>query len=361
MRGLGSVRRLMIAAVAAVCLALVIRSPLPLLYLNRGSLLLARAALSEGRAVPPTSDAIAFWFQASLERDAADWRPYAGLARLADLDGHRSTSIEYWRETVDRSPYRRLQAFWLGSTLEKSGNHSQALSAWREAQAQRAFTLQGDAWRRTAGATGAESALRSYELALEIDPHWEPAARGLQEVLPSVIDHYWRRGDYGSAIPLLEKKAALSPAPTDFVRLGDYNQEAGLHQRASYWYEEGLQLFPRDAALTQRLGQHLLLQGELVQAENHLRRAISLDPSNPQAYRLLGQLLLQWENWEEAQDPWRKLALLKPDDVWARVRLGDISARLGRVAQARAYYRQALSLSPGLPHALEQLEELEAD
>jgi tetratricopeptide (TPR) repeat protein len=351
----------LIAAVACVCLALVVRSSVPILYLNQGSLLLARAALSEEEVVSPSSDAIASWFQASLRLDGADWRPYAGLSRLADVDGYESRSVEYWREALGRSPHCRLCAFWLGNALERSGSHSQAVRAWRKAQAQRAFTLQADMWRRTAGATGAEGALQSYEQALEIDPLWVPAEERLKEVLPKVIAHHWGHLDYDRAIPLLERKAALSPAPSDFVRLGDYSEASGREDQASEWYRQGLQLYPRDAALNRRLGELLLRHGELGPAETYLRRATSLEPVDTYAYRLLGQLLLQQENWVGAQDPWHKLALLKPDDVWAQVRLGDISARLGRLEQARAYYRQALRLSPRLRYARQQLEDLESN
>jgi tetratricopeptide (TPR) repeat protein len=257
----------------------------PILHLNQGSLLLARAALSEEGVVSPSSDAIASRFQASLRRDGADWRPYVGLARLADVDGYESRSLEYWRQALDRSPRGRLYAFWLGNALERSGSHSEAVRAWREAQAQRAFTLQGDMWRRTVGATEAEAALWSYEQALEVDPLWGPAEEGLKEVLPKVIVRYWSRGEYGSAIPLLERKAALSPAPTDFVRLGDYSEGSGREDQACQWYRQGLQLYPRDSALNRRLGELLLRQGELRPAEIYLRRAISLEPTQVDTYR----------------------------------------------------------------------------
>lgn len=82
-------------------------------------------------------------------------------------------------------------------------------------------------------------------------------------------------------------------------------------------------------------------------APDYLREVASLDPSDPDAWRDLGDALVDQGRVDEASDAFRKVVELRPDDAGVLVDLGHTAFARGRLDDAVTYFRQAMELDPG--------------
>lgn len=86
--------------------------------------------------------------------------------------------------------------------------------------------------------------------------------------------------------------------------------------------------------------------GEFAQAEQACRRAITLRPEEPALHHNLGIALLNQMKTAEAVPSLEQSIRLNPRHVQAHVDLGNALQQLGRHAEAVSHYEQALSMQP---------------
>lgn len=91
--------------------------------------------------------------------------------------------------------------------------------------------------------------------------------------------------------------------------------------------------------------------GRLPTAEQGYRRALGLDPDNPDALHLLGLAAHQAGRHREAIGLIAQALQQRPDEAAYFCNLGEAHRALGELAQALACQRQALVLDPGLAEA----------
>jgi len=104
------------------------------------------------------------------------------------------------------------------------------------------------------------------------------------------------------------------------------------------------------ALLRARLGEDKL-------AEEHFRRAISLDPQNPEAHNNFGVFLCGRDRFPEAQKEF-EAALANPlyrTPALALENAGLCAQRAGNTEQAEDYFRKALGYNARLPKSLLQM------
>ena len=87
-----------------------------------------------------------------------------------------------------------------------------------------------------------------------------------------------------------------------------------------------------------------------------LRRAIELDPSDPDAHYDLGIELLQANQLEAAAAEFQTTVKLTPDSAQAHSNLGIALASMGRVDDAIAHFREAIRIDPAFPEARKNLD-----
>lgn len=107
-----------------------------------------------------------------------------------------------------------------------------------------------------------------------------------------------------------------------------------------------LRLVPQDAAIHQRLGLVLLVQGRFSEALNEVRTAAELDPLVPAAGSSIGMVYFMERRYAEALAEWRKLAALHPDAVALRGLVGMALEAQGNYAGAEKEYDASASLDP---------------
>ena len=106
----------------------------------------------------------------------------------------------------------------------------------------------------------------------------------------------------------------------------------------------------------------MLLQnkGDLDGAEAEYLKAIEIDPQHTGALCNLGFLLRTERNQQaEAEQLFRRMIQLEPDDPNAHNNLGETLKAQGDAAGAKKAYERALSIAPHDEFALKALDELE--
>jgi predicted TPR repeat methyltransferase len=129
--------------------------------------------------------------------------------------------------------------------------------------------------------------------------------------------------------------------------LGTALRETGRTNDAVASYRRALQLDPSSAGeVFNDLGLTFARQGNVAEAEAHLRQAASVKPNDPKPRRNLGQLLLRTGRFSEAAEALAALVRLAPNSADAHHDLGTALAQAGRLEEAIAHFRRAVALRP---------------
>ena len=154
------------------------------------------------------------------------------------------------------------------------------------------------------------------------------------------------------------KLAAGGMDPKDFAPLYRALDEAHAMALARRWpdaaarYVALIASFPRSSMLEQELGIVLLAGGRPQDAEPHLQRAVSLEPTNVHAWLGLANVSLARSDAAQAEKRLLAVVALDPDDVEANFDLGLLYFQtLKQPAKARPYWERFLKLQPNDPEA----------
>ena len=140
------------------------------------------------------------------------------------------------------------------------------------------------------------------------------------------------------------------------IRRGDQHLAAGKWEEATIAYRQALKETPFDAALQEKFnlareraaaqyeerGRNALKEHHIDLAVEHFKRALSIEPSNPEHQAALAQAL----RLKEAREHFRE---------------ADRLAQLGRVDEAMEGYARSAELDPSFPEPLEGISKLTED
>jgi Tfp pilus assembly protein PilF len=138
-------------------------------------------------------------------------------------------------------------------------------------------------------------------------------------------------------------------------RLAVLYDRVGDAGRAVPEYARALKEHPRDADLLNDLGYHHYNLGRWDEAEKYLRQAVALNPKLDCAWTNLGMTLVQEGHCKEGVEAFRHC--VSPAD--AECNLAFLLTTQGKTDDARAAYREALRLQPGLQSAQAALAKLD--
>ena len=207
------------------------------------------------------------------------------------------------------------------------------------------------------------------------EERWEQLAARPEPLLPA---GWFHRGvaladlnDCPRAIPALERglepgaetaaywleRCYASEAERATARLRGLGDQAVFHrvqgdylvrvkqdaQAAIGEYLKACQLQPRNPVLSERLAQAYMSLGEMPQAKQAAREALSLDPRRPAALKLLASIAMNERDYSTALDSLHKMLALRPSDAWARVQLGIAYAQTEQPQRALDYLQTALA------------------
>ena len=119
-----------------------------------------------------------------------------------------------------------------------------------------------------------------------------------------------------------------------------------------------LRLDPENVKAHTELAVTRLAQGQIEEAQRHLRSAIRIDRSDDQPHYYLGLIFRQQRKLDEARSEFETALRLNPDNAKAHGNLGVIFAEQGNAELAEAHLRDALRINPDDALARECLNEL---
>jgi len=128
-------------------------------------------------------------------------------------------------------------------------------------------------------------------------------------------------------------------AAREFIKARDYE---GVERQC----RKALELNPDNPDAHCNLGLALFHRGELDEAEGHWLQTIRLDPNKVEAYYNLGQAMLCRRKTDDAAVYFSKVVNLKPDHVKAQGNLGGLLLGEGRLDEAIACLSEAIRLDP---------------
>jgi tetratricopeptide (TPR) repeat protein len=265
----------------------------------------------------------------------------AGRA-LASL-GEWSLAAEAFRQaTIQRPDYAEAWAFWGEALQHPEGQNASSLTGQPgQSQSQECNCCEQNA------STGNDP-LAVLHKALDIDP--ESLAAN------TFLALYWQRqNDYPLALAYLEKAVVLDPNnPALSAQMGEVKAISGDLPAALQAYRRASELAVGQIAYLKLLI-NFTLQYRYQVEETGLptaRRALQLNPDDPECFDLMGQVLFQLEDINSAEVFFRRAIDLDPNAAWALLHLGQLYLKRGSTAEAREILSRALTAAPpGTPIA----------
>jgi len=230
--------------------------------------------------------------------------PHNNLALIYAEKKEYDKAAEELRKVLSLNPNEPAANFHMGRVLQEQGNVEEALSYFRKV-----MTISPE------------------------DPHVYNAIGELfvsRNMLDDAIETY---------------RAGLKPNPGDGYLhrgLGMALLEQGRVAEAIQELTAAAELLP-DAGVHVNLGHALLAAGDVEGAVQHFRRAIWLDPGNPQAHYNLGNVWLMQGRLDEAVICYEKAIALKPDYAKAYGNMAAAFLQMGDIDLAISGFRSAVA------------------
>ena len=287
---------------------------------------------------------VAYLLEGTVQKGQGVLRIGAHLVQGAD-------GFERWSQVFDRpaSDLLTLESDIAGQVaaalqVKLVGDSAVAPGGTRSPPASQAYHQA----RRLYDAGGDEPSLRQavelYEQALALDPSYADAQAGRARTLMAIANQYasgaTRRSLSDQGLAAAEAAARLAPesaeaqAALGFARMGrlDVKGARGPYERAG-------SLGAGDADRLVGFGAYEARIGRFELALPALRRAVLLDPLNPNAHLTLGDGLYLARRPAEAPAPLQRALQLNAGMTFAHSRLGDCALAAGDLAGALAEYR----------------------
>ena len=87
-------------------------------------------------------------------------------------------------------------------------------------------------------------------------------------------------------------------------------------------------------------------EGRLLTAERLFRKALEIEPQNPDFHFELGSLYAERDRFDPARKEYEQAIMISPNHVAARYNLGLVYRELGRMTEARDQFRKVLEIDP---------------
>jgi Flp pilus assembly protein TadD len=158
------------------------------------------------------------------------------------------------------------------------------------------------------------------------------------------------------AVALYEKARSLDPNAAGVGRrLAVLYDLLGDFSKAQAEYEPLLAASPNDPKLLNDIGYSYYSRGDLPTAEGYLKKAVQTDPALKAAWLNLGLVVSASGRFDEGFAAFQKGG----SEGEAHANLAFVLAAQGRTTEAKAEYKKALTIEPGLSSARTALERLE--
>ena len=161
---------------------------------------------------------------------------------------------------------------------------------------------------------------------------------------------------HGTASGMAHLESAIlkySPTAPDFYfELGDGYARAGQSDEAIRWYKEALRRKPGFRPAIKQLAATLMGKGEYAGAAEVLRQAVATPPADDALFADLGNAYLRQGMLSQAQQALRRALEINPEQPDAQNLLGLVAVRKNDPVEAQARFRDASAVSRILPRLI---------
>ncbi len=276
------------------------------------------------------------------------------LARAAELlsrrtDNHLEAESAA-RRALEVDPTMLDPRIVLARVLTRTGREEEALAELERArrehsEAPELFYQLAQAYQRAGRASEAqESAQRFQELESKEKVEREREAR--VAVTYKRGAETLQKGDMLGAEREFRSVLEIDPENTQsrsmLAKIAFSRNDPGSAKR---WIEEAIAKDPEVAEYHYLFGLFEARSGRAAEAEPSIRRSLELDAAFPEAWSLLGSILLDSRRAEEALSCFLRASLLEPSNAAVQLNLASAYAALGRTAEEETAMERYRSLS----------------
>jgi len=265
---------------------------------------------------------------------------------------------------VDNSPNYDSGYYMLGLSLLQMNKPAEA-----EKNFQKAIELNGEKFEYHHGLGKAYFDQKQYSNAvgtlktaepLAADPQTKFALYALRGYAYSALDAW------GDAVEDLEKARAIKKDASVLTQLGKAYYGLGHNDKAAPVFREALKLRPNDATATQLLAESLINLGaaesndakkdaSYKEALQAAERYAQMNPNSYEAHNLVGRAALGSQQFDKAEQSFRRVLAQKPDYCYAMVNLGKTYIARERWSDAEGILKDAAQCAPRMALVYENL------
>ena len=283
-----------------------------------------------------------FEIDAFLKQNPTDIAGRILQARLTLGQGDTEKALSLLQEIARQAPKLAAVHQYLGIALARQHNLPEAISALKEAQklAPNSSDIRSNLAQVYLAQGSLSLAIKEGETAIEFNPKNVSALRAL-------ADAYLLVGDAKRAQELLrEVLAHLPDDPIVHHRLGVVSLAQHRANDAMAHFEQAFEKNPKLVEAFEQIAAILVSQGKVLQARERVGRQVAMNPQDPRFLNLLGRVLVQSQNFPEAEAAYKKAMALDGTLLSTYANLGDLYARQGKLEEAIREFETIVAKSP---------------
>ena len=147
------------------------------------------------------------------------------------------------------------------------------------------------------------------------------------EDLVEKADEAFQDGENKKALALLHEANAKDENNEETLfKIAYILQQSGNNQESMKYYKDALSLDKKNEMIHNAMASLYRANGEYTSAKIHFKASLDIDDENPITYYNYGNLLVETESKEEAQEMYKKAIELNPDFEEAKEELEKLQA-----------------------------------
>jgi tetratricopeptide (TPR) repeat protein len=277
-----------------------------------------------------------------LKQNPTDMAGRILQARLTLEQGDTKNALSQLLELARQAPKLAAVHQYLGIAWARQHNLPEAISSLKKAQtlAPNSSDIHSNLAQVYLAQGSLSLAIKEGETAIEFNPKNVSALRAL-------ADAYLLVGDAKRAQELLREVLALLPDdPIVHHRLGVVSRAQHRAAEAMAHFEQALEKNPKLVEALEQIVAILVSQGKVPLARERVGRQIAMTPQDPRFLNLLGGVLVQSQNFSEAEAAYKKAMALDGTLLSTYANLGELYTRQGKVGEAIKEFETIVAKSP---------------
>ncbi|MCX5782480.1 MAG: tetratricopeptide repeat protein [Elusimicrobia bacterium] len=286
----------------------------------------------------------------ALKIDANNETAILYLAAYHSANNNPKESIIYWDKYIQQKPDSAESYYHRGMAFEKLGQLEKATQSL-----EKTISLKPESYEAYfALAQLYEKQERLYDAIRECEKYLSFVPDNVM-ILLYLGGLYYKTKNFASAEEIFKKADKINPNDSSVIFwLGLLAEEKKDWPQAIEYFET-LRENDETPMLLARLSYYYSLNNQFPKAIEYLKRAIELEPKNPNFYYLIGLAYDDMKNYGLAEQNFKEALKVKPDFTEVFFNLGVISDKQGKFEDAAAYFEKSVEIDPKFARALNYL------